>query len=81
VSMDNGRIGDIVRAAIGTLHDPQGSMLGLIPVIRKTLAAEHEDGYKSGHADGVRDCFDAQRYDDDRARAIDSALTGTEATS
>lgn len=79
MSMDNGRIGDIARAAIETLHDPQGTMLGLISVIRETLAAEHADGYKSGHADGVRDCFDAQRYEDDRVRAIGSALTGTEA--
>jgi hypothetical protein len=65
VSADNGRIREIVKAAI----TPDADMGNLVFVIRQVLRRERQEGYDDGYADGARDERDARRYEEERQQA------------
>lgn len=60
MSDHHGRIESIARAATDRPLD----MMNLIFVIRQNLKAEHDEGWKEGYGDGVRDSSVAQRFEE-----------------
>ena len=58
MSDHRGRVEAIVRAA----SDRPLDMMNLIFVIRQNLRDEHDEGWREGYSDGLRDTADAKRH-------------------